>query len=75
MSPDDRGFFVGLFKHDDPLTRIDKPDRDGFLEGTCGHGVGWKELVVRSCRVHEEELKAKLAKLVGTVVWNDVRIV
>ena len=38
------------------------------------HNIGLKKLVVRSCRVHSDEGRVNLEKLVKKVTWEDVRV-
>ena len=42
------------------------------LKGRRDRGVGLKRLVVRSCRVHEDEYRSRLGQLVEEVEWDGV---
>jgi len=43
------------------------------LEERYDRNLGLKNLVVRSCRVHEEVIGSQFRKLVENVEWDDVR--
>lgn len=42
------------------------------LKGRRDRGVGLKRLVVRLCRVHEDEYRSRLGQLVEEVEWDGV---
>lgn len=55
-----------LFDSEEKLLSVLKQRRD------CNIGV--KTLVVRSCRVHKEECRSKLGKLVKKVKWEKMKV-